>query len=171
MAAGAETEQAANLPLIGRPSGSPAGCTRSPRQQEAPERRVAGTEPGCHEPAPGARQNPCYGGGDFVSIRQLVEDFGRYHYLPRLRNPAALLDAIQNGINLSTWEIDSFAYAVTMILLDDTRGSAAARSSPSARAMAHCLCVPRSSARQLGKLILGRHPWHSRSRYRLALGR
>jgi predicted AAA+ superfamily ATPase len=49
--------------------------------------------------------------GDHVAIRQLVEDFGRYHYLPRLRNPAVLLDAIQAGINLNTWEIDSFAYA------------------------------------------------------------
>ncbi|MBK9709775.1 MAG: DUF499 domain-containing protein [Kouleothrix sp.] len=49
--------------------------------------------------------------GDHVAIRQLVEDFGRYHYLPRLHSSAVLLDAIQAGINLNTWEIDSFAYA------------------------------------------------------------
>jgi len=49
--------------------------------------------------------------GDHVAVRQLVEDFGRYHYLPRLRNATVLLDAIQAGVNLSTWEIDSFAYA------------------------------------------------------------
>jgi predicted AAA+ superfamily ATPase len=49
--------------------------------------------------------------GDHVAIRQLVEDFGRYHYLPRLRNSAVLLDAIQAGINSLTWEYDTFAYA------------------------------------------------------------
>lgn len=49
--------------------------------------------------------------GDHVAIRQLVEDFGRYHYLPRLRNAAVLLEAIQNGINTLTWELDTFAYA------------------------------------------------------------
>ena len=49
--------------------------------------------------------------GDHVSVRQLVEDFGRYHYLPRLRNAAVLLDAIQAGINTLTWELDTFAYA------------------------------------------------------------
>ena len=31
--------------------------------------------------------------GDHVAVRQLIEDFGRYHYLPRLRNAAVLLDA------------------------------------------------------------------------------
>jgi predicted AAA+ superfamily ATPase len=57
--------------------------------------------------------------GDHVAIRQLVEDFGRYHYLPRLRNPTVLLEAIQGGINLNTWEIDSFAYAESY---DETAG-------------------------------------------------
>ncbi len=49
--------------------------------------------------------------GDHVAVRQLLEDFGRYHYLPRLRSSAVLLDAIQAGVNLNTWELDSFAYA------------------------------------------------------------
>jgi hypothetical protein len=49
--------------------------------------------------------------GDHVPIRQLVEDFGRYHYLPRLRTPAVLLEAIQSGIASLTWELDTFAYA------------------------------------------------------------
>ena len=49
--------------------------------------------------------------GDHVAIKQLVEDFGRYHYLPRLRNSTVLLDAIQAGINSLTWEYDTFAYA------------------------------------------------------------
>jgi len=49
--------------------------------------------------------------GNHVSIRQLVDDFARYTYLPRLASPAVLLDAIQAGLGLITWESDSFAYA------------------------------------------------------------
>jgi hypothetical protein len=49
--------------------------------------------------------------GDHVAVRQLVEDFGRYHYLPRLRNATVLLDAIQAGVSTLTWELDTFAYA------------------------------------------------------------
>ena len=49
--------------------------------------------------------------GDHVGIRQLIEDFARYLYLPRLREPGVLLDAITAGLGLLTWEVDSFAYA------------------------------------------------------------
>ena len=49
--------------------------------------------------------------GDHVSIRQLLEDFARYTYLPRLREPSVLLDAVSNGLSLLTWEQDTFAYA------------------------------------------------------------
>jgi hypothetical protein len=49
--------------------------------------------------------------GDHVAVRQLVEDFGRYHYLPRLRTTNVLLDAIQAGVASLTWERDTFAYA------------------------------------------------------------
>lgn len=49
--------------------------------------------------------------GDHVEIRQLLDDFARYLYLPRLKNPAVLLSAIQDGLALLTWEQDSFAYA------------------------------------------------------------
>jgi predicted AAA+ superfamily ATPase len=49
--------------------------------------------------------------GDHVAVRQLVEDFGRYHYLPRLRSVSVLLDAIRAGVNSLTWELDTFAYA------------------------------------------------------------
>ena len=51
--------------------------------------------------------------GDHVAIRQLVEDFGRYLYLPRVRDPEVLLGAIRDGFSLLTWEKDSFAYAET----------------------------------------------------------
>jgi hypothetical protein len=41
----------------------------------------------------------------------LVEDFARYIYLPRLKDPAVLLAAIREGVSLLTWESDSFAFA------------------------------------------------------------
>ena len=49
--------------------------------------------------------------GDHVEIRQLVDDFARYLYLPRLREPAVLLQAVNAGVGLLTWENESFAYA------------------------------------------------------------
>src|SRR3989338_8975242 len=49
--------------------------------------------------------------GDHVAINQLVEDFGRYLYLPRLKDSSVLLGAIREGLGLLTWEKDSFAYA------------------------------------------------------------
>ncbi len=49
--------------------------------------------------------------GDHVAIKQLVEDYGRYIYLSRLKEPSVLLIAVCEGIALLTWEKDSFAYA------------------------------------------------------------
>jgi hypothetical protein len=49
--------------------------------------------------------------GNHVAIRQLVEDFGRYLYLPRLQTSTVLLDAIRAGLALLTWQQDAFAYA------------------------------------------------------------
>ncbi|MGD9892555.1 MAG: Swt1 family HEPN domain-containing protein [Dehalococcoidia bacterium] len=49
--------------------------------------------------------------GDHVAVRQLVEDFARYLYLPRLKDPSVLLGAIRDGLGLLTWEQDSFAFA------------------------------------------------------------
>jgi hypothetical protein len=49
--------------------------------------------------------------GNHVAIRQLVDDFGRYLYLPRLQTPAVLINAIRSGLALLTWEHDAFAYA------------------------------------------------------------
>jgi predicted AAA+ superfamily ATPase len=54
---------------------------------------------------------PLWRGGNHVPIRQLIEDFGRYLYLPRLRDGAVLLNAIRAGLSLLTWEKDSYAYA------------------------------------------------------------
>ena len=49
--------------------------------------------------------------GNHVAIRQVVEDFSRYLYLPRLQTTAVLLNAIHAGLALLTWEQDAFAYA------------------------------------------------------------
>jgi hypothetical protein len=49
--------------------------------------------------------------GDHVEVRQLVEDFARYLYLPRLKDPSVLLHAIGDGMNLLTWMQDSFGFA------------------------------------------------------------
>ncbi|MFZ5814452.1 MAG: Swt1 family HEPN domain-containing protein [Bacillota bacterium] len=49
--------------------------------------------------------------GDHVAVRQLVEDFARYLYLPRLRDTSVLLAAVREGVSLLTWELDGFAYA------------------------------------------------------------
>jgi predicted AAA+ superfamily ATPase len=49
--------------------------------------------------------------GDHVAVRQLVEDFARYLYLPRLAGPEVLLAAIRDGVALMFWQTDTFAYA------------------------------------------------------------
>jgi predicted AAA+ superfamily ATPase len=54
---------------------------------------------------------PLWRSGDYVAIQQLREDFARYLYLPRLKQPDVLLRAIRDGLGLLTWSQDSFAYA------------------------------------------------------------
>ena len=49
--------------------------------------------------------------GDHVEVKQLIEDFARYPYLPRLKDPAVLLHAIGDGVKLLTWSHDGFAFA------------------------------------------------------------
>jgi len=49
--------------------------------------------------------------GDHVAVKQLVEDFARYLYLPRLAGPEVLVKSICDGIALLTWRSDTFAYA------------------------------------------------------------
>jgi predicted AAA+ superfamily ATPase len=49
--------------------------------------------------------------GNHVAIKQLIEYFARYLYLPRLADPGVLLNAIREGLALITWEKDAFAYA------------------------------------------------------------
>ena len=49
--------------------------------------------------------------GDHVPVRQLVDDFAKYVYLPRLQDPSVLLHAVTAGVGLLTWEREGFAYA------------------------------------------------------------
>jgi hypothetical protein len=49
--------------------------------------------------------------GDHVAVKQLVDDFARYLYLPRLAGPEVLTQAVRDGVGLLTWVSDSFAYA------------------------------------------------------------
>lgn len=49
--------------------------------------------------------------GGHVSVRQVVEDFAKYVYLPRLANSSVLLKAIRDGLGHLTWEQDSFGFA------------------------------------------------------------
>jgi hypothetical protein len=49
--------------------------------------------------------------GNHVGIRQLIEDFATYLYLPRLRDADVLIGAIENGLSLTTWDVETFAYA------------------------------------------------------------
>jgi predicted AAA+ superfamily ATPase len=46
-----------------------------------------------------------------VSVRQLIDYFATYIYLPRLAGPEVLLGAIRGGLALLTWTSESFAYA------------------------------------------------------------
>ena len=53
---------------------------------------------------------PLWRGND-VLVKQLVEDFATYLYLPRLRDSDVLLAAIREGITLLTWQSETFGYA------------------------------------------------------------
>ncbi len=57
--------------------------------------------------------------GNHVAIKQLVEDFASFIYLPRLKDPSVLLGAIRNGLSLMLWMQDSFAFADSY---DETAG-------------------------------------------------
>jgi predicted AAA+ superfamily ATPase len=49
--------------------------------------------------------------GDHVPVKQLLEDFARYLYLPRVASPDVLVHAMRDGVALLTWRSDTFAYA------------------------------------------------------------
>ena len=49
--------------------------------------------------------------GNHVGVKQLVEDFARYLYLPRVAGPEVVVKAISGGVNLTTWHHETFAVA------------------------------------------------------------
>ena len=49
--------------------------------------------------------------GDDVAVKQIVEDFARYLYLPRVADPTVLLQSMNDGLALLTWEHDAFGLA------------------------------------------------------------
>jgi predicted AAA+ superfamily ATPase len=57
--------------------------------------------------------------GDHVEARQLVEHFAQYLYLPRIAGPEVLVQAIRDGVELLTWQSDTFAFAESY---DEDRG-------------------------------------------------
>ncbi len=56
--------------------------------------------------------------GNHVAVKQLVEDFARYIYLPRLKDSTVLLHAISDGVKLMVWQ-DAFGFADSY---DETAG-------------------------------------------------
>jgi len=49
--------------------------------------------------------------GDHVAVRQLVEDFAKYPYLPRVAGPDVIVRAIQDGVASTTWASDGCGFA------------------------------------------------------------
>ncbi|MCS7081031.1 MAG: Swt1 family HEPN domain-containing protein [Chloracidobacterium sp.] len=49
--------------------------------------------------------------GEHVAVRRLIEDFAGYLYLPRLAGPRVLVQAVEKGVGLLSWEMETFAYA------------------------------------------------------------
>jgi predicted AAA+ superfamily ATPase len=49
--------------------------------------------------------------GEHVALKQVVEDFARYIYLPRVAEPSVLVDAVKDGVALLTWEQETFGLA------------------------------------------------------------
>ena len=93
--------------------------------------------------------------GEQVPVRQLVDDFARYLYLPRLQQPSVLLDAIRDGLSLMTWSLESFAYADSF---DEEggryRGLRVAQGVPIAESSPGLLVEPDAAQRQIDAEVI-----------------
>ena len=49
--------------------------------------------------------------GEHVPVRQLIEDFARYPYLPRLADAQVLLQTVRDSVAALTWQADTFTWA------------------------------------------------------------
>jgi hypothetical protein len=88
--------------------------------------------------------------GNHVGVKQLVDDFAKYLYLPRVKNAQVILDAIQDGVSLLTWAQDTFGYAdLYDATADRYRGLEAGRR-PTVSLNAHSVVVkPEVAVRQI----------------------
>jgi hypothetical protein len=50
-------------------------------------------------------------GWTHVALKDLGDWFSTYLYLPRLKNPRVLTQAVTSGVQSLTWELDTFGYA------------------------------------------------------------
>jgi len=51
------------------------------------------------------------GESQHIAVKQLIEDFAKYVYLPRLRGPDVLVRAAEDGVSRLTWRSETFAIA------------------------------------------------------------
>jgi hypothetical protein len=88
--------------------------------------------------------------GNHVGVKQLMDDFAKYLYLPRVKNAEVILDAIQDGASRITWAQDAFAYADYYdAAADRYRGLEAGRR-PTVQMSANSVLVkPEVAARQI----------------------
>ena len=49
--------------------------------------------------------------GNHVSTKELIENFAKYVYMPRLKSSEVLLAAMHDGVQSPSWRRDTFAYA------------------------------------------------------------
>jgi len=54
---------------------------------------------------------PLWRGLNHVAVRQLIEDFAKYVYLPRVAGPGVVADAVADGVSRLTWDPETFALA------------------------------------------------------------
>ena len=91
-----------------RLSGQDALAVRASKKLRSDELLLTGfAARGCGWSSTGCRS----GAATTSRSKQLAEDFARYLYLPRLKEPGVLLQSIRDGLGLLTWSKDSFAFA------------------------------------------------------------
>jgi len=54
---------------------------------------------------------PLWRGQNHVKVSQVVEDFARYLYLPRVLGPELVIEAVVDGVGSLSWQNETFAYA------------------------------------------------------------
>jgi len=90
--------------------------------------------------------------GNHVGVKQLVDDFAKYPYLPRVKNAKVILDAIQDGVGRHTWSQDTFAYADYYDATADRYRGLEAGSLPTVQLNANSVVVkPEVAAAQIEK--------------------